>query len=295
MVPWDTMPSVRAGRDEPEQDDAEDTPKTRSYVDALLRGNLSPDQIESLRTEIARPDDVPGARGSSLPPLGGSHPPSAPAPPSWPGTRSYGPPPAPRAYTPSPDSDDQRTATRSYVPPDSDDQRTAMRSYAPAGDETDQRTSMRVYAPPEDEDDDDQRTLMRSSYVPPEDGDGGGDGLTAAHVYSTDEISGLGDLGDLGVPVVPGSSAPPPPSSQDGDAYLGSLGGLAAVPRLVRPQGRVTDLPLGVQAAFVLSRIDGESSVEDILDISGLSRLTTLRILHELVQQGLLRVGVWRG
>src|SRR5262249_54920297 len=113
---------------------------------------------------------------------------------------------------------------------------------------------------------------------------------TSVHTYTMEEISGLGDLGDLAVPGASESSVPPPPSSEDGDAYLAVIGGLDVVPRLVLPHGRVTDLPLGVQAAFVLSRIDGLSSVEDILDISGLSRLTTLRILHELVQKGLLRV-----
>ena len=34
-------------------DEGDDTPPTRSYVDALLHGNLSQDQVANLRAEIA--------------------------------------------------------------------------------------------------------------------------------------------------------------------------------------------------------------------------------------------------
>ena len=57
------------------------------------------------------------------------------------------------------------------------------------------------------------------------------------------------------------------------------------------PIDRVTSLPLEPQAAFVLSRVDGGSSVEDVIDMSGLARLDTLRILYALLEQGVIEVG----
>ena len=249
------MVPVRSVRGEPD----DETPKTRSYVDALLGGNLSHDQVEALRAEIG-PEALRPPRSPRQ-----SHVPASTMPPL--SQQVWG--------TPSQESDDQPTVMRSYVPPADDDQPTVLRSYVPPAGDDDQPTMLRSYAPPVDDDDDDDRARV--------------------YVYSAEEIAGLGDLGDLDVPFAGERSVAPPPGGGDADVYLAALGGLGVVPRPVLPHGRVTDLPLGVEAAFVLSRIDGESSVEDILDISGLSRLTTLRILHELMQKGLLHVGAARG
>ena len=74
------------------------------------------------------------------------------------------------------------------------------------------------------------------------------------------------------------------------ESYLAALGGIAGVPRLAVDPTRVPSLPLGPQVAFVLSRIDGACSVDDVLDMSGFAREETLRILYELLQQGVIEV-----
>jgi HD-GYP domain-containing protein (c-di-GMP phosphodiesterase class II) len=66
-------------------------------------------------------------------------------------------------------------------------------------------------------------------------------------------------------------------------AYLRRLGSLAAIPRLVRP---MQDLVLDQRSGFVCSFIDGASSIEDIIDVSGVPKLEVLRILDDLVAQG---------
>jgi hypothetical protein len=66
-------------------------------------------------------------------------------------------------------------------------------------------------------------------------------------------------------------------------AYLRRLGSLRAIPRLVRP---MQDLELDQRSGFVCSFIDGASSIEDIIDVSGVPKLEVLRILDDLVAQG---------
>lgn len=81
--------------------------------------------------------------------------------------------------------------------------------------------------------------------------------------------------------VVP--APPPPPVSEPQDlerALLARLGPVSAVPVLVAD---VTKLSLDHRAAFVLRFMDGMSTIEDILDASGLPRVEVLRILDDLV------------
>jgi len=97
------------------------------------------------------------------------------------------------------------------------------------------------------------------------------------------------DLGvDLGGPPSSKPRRAAPPSE---DTILAALGGAAAVPRMVLSTADLKALPLGSDAAFVLSQIDGMSSVDDIIDISGFPRADTLRILHDLVQAGVIKTG----
>jgi len=46
---------------------------------------------------------------------------------------------------------------------------------------------------------------------------------------------------------------------------------------------------LDAATGFVLSRIDGTSSFEDVVDVSGLPRFETCRILNQLLQDGIIR------
>jgi hypothetical protein len=70
--------------------------------------------------------------------------------------------------------------------------------------------------------------------------------------------------------------------------YVESIGSLARVPVIAVPLSVIRELPIDNRAGFVLSRIDGISSLEMILDMCGMSQLDALRIVYELVQNGAL-------
>ena len=65
-------------------------------------------------------------------------------------------------------------------------------------------------------------------------------------------------------------------------------GGLlaGAVPRVLVSTDRIRELPISCREAFVLSLVDGASSVETLFDISGLSEEETAAILDKLVALG---------
>jgi hypothetical protein len=67
--------------------------------------------------------------------------------------------------------------------------------------------------------------------------------------------------------------------------YTARLGPLDRIPLVVVPRTQMRWLSMDHRAGFILSLIDGQSSVEMILDVSGMPKLDALRILHELVQQ----------
>jgi hypothetical protein len=67
--------------------------------------------------------------------------------------------------------------------------------------------------------------------------------------------------------------------------YAARLGPLDRVPMVIVPRAQMRWLSMDHRAGFVLSLIDGSSSIEMILDMSGMPKLDALRILHELVQQ----------
>jgi hypothetical protein len=99
----------------------------------------------------------------------------------------------------------------------------------------------------------------------------------------------------------PRFSDPPPPllldsaslraprtPSFDGSvrASVDSLGGPDAVPRIVISGTTLRALNLDHRDGFVLSCIDGFSTVEEILDIAGLERGEALAILSTLLDKG---------
>jgi hypothetical protein len=67
--------------------------------------------------------------------------------------------------------------------------------------------------------------------------------------------------------------------------YAARLGPLDRVPMVVVPRTQMRWLSIDHRAGFILSLIDGSSTVDMILDVCGMPRLDALRILHELVQQ----------
>jgi hypothetical protein len=67
--------------------------------------------------------------------------------------------------------------------------------------------------------------------------------------------------------------------------YLARLGSPAQVVRVVLPNDQIRWLSLDHRAGFLLSLVDGTLSIEELLDISGMTRLDALRILYGLLDQ----------
>ncbi len=70
--------------------------------------------------------------------------------------------------------------------------------------------------------------------------------------------------------------------------YKAKLGALDRVPIVMVPSGELRWLSIDHRAGFVLSNIDGVSSLEMIIDVSGMPPLDALRILCELAQQRII-------
>ncbi len=67
------------------------------------------------------------------------------------------------------------------------------------------------------------------------------------------------------------------------------LGDLERQPQLAKPLHELAQSPIGPRAAFLLSRIDGMLSIDEILDVSGMPRLEAYRHLCQLFLRGILR------
>jgi len=83
------------------------------------------------------------------------------------------------------------------------------------------------------------------------------------------------------------SSAPPEELER---SCLETLGSLDRVPRVAVAAVDLGKLTLDHRAGFVLTFVDGVSTIDTILDASGLPRLELLRILRDLVQAGVVAV-----
>jgi hypothetical protein len=73
--------------------------------------------------------------------------------------------------------------------------------------------------------------------------------------------------------------------------YLSRLGGLDQVINVVLPPEELRWLNLDHRAGFLLSLVDGASTIEEVLDISGMPRLDALRILATLREQRAILLG----
>jgi hypothetical protein len=67
--------------------------------------------------------------------------------------------------------------------------------------------------------------------------------------------------------------------------YAARLGALDRVPSVIVQRTQLRWLSIDHRAGFVLSLVDGRSSLDMILDVCGMPRLDAMKILHELVQQ----------
>jgi hypothetical protein len=73
--------------------------------------------------------------------------------------------------------------------------------------------------------------------------------------------------------------------------YSARLGALSQRVRVAVPGDQIRWLSLDHRAGFVLSLIDGSSTVEELLDISGMNRLDALRIIYTLFDQRVIALG----
>jgi hypothetical protein len=72
--------------------------------------------------------------------------------------------------------------------------------------------------------------------------------------------------------------------------YSAKLGPLDRVPVVMVARDQLRWLSIDHRAGFVLSLIDGVSSLEMILDVTGMPQLDGLRILSELAQQRIIAI-----
>jgi hypothetical protein len=72
--------------------------------------------------------------------------------------------------------------------------------------------------------------------------------------------------------------------------YWRALGDPERVPLIKMRPNELRSLPLDPMAGFILSQIDGVSTVEMILDVSGMPKEKTLSILCDLVKRGVIDV-----
>jgi hypothetical protein len=73
--------------------------------------------------------------------------------------------------------------------------------------------------------------------------------------------------------------------------YSARIGSLDQVVSVAVPNDQIRWLTLDHRAGFLLSLIDGGSTVDQILDISGMTRLDALRIIYQLLDQRVISLG----
>jgi hypothetical protein len=72
--------------------------------------------------------------------------------------------------------------------------------------------------------------------------------------------------------------------------YTARLGSTSRIPKLAIATAELQWLSLDHRAGFLLSCVDGRSSIEEILDVSGMPALDAMRILYTLLQQRIIDV-----
>ena len=70
--------------------------------------------------------------------------------------------------------------------------------------------------------------------------------------------------------------------------YIQRLGGLDSVPRVELGAGNLQDMHMDHKTAFLLTRIDGMLTIDDVMSIAGMSRLETAKMLIEALERGII-------
>jgi hypothetical protein len=63
---------------------------------------------------------------------------------------------------------------------------------------------------------------------------------------------------------------------------------MAGIPAVVMPPDQLKRLPLGHRAGFLLSRMDGATDIETLIELSAMPREETLRIVRDLFESGVV-------
>jgi hypothetical protein len=74
------------------------------------------------------------------------------------------------------------------------------------------------------------------------------------------------------------------------DMYAARIGQLTQVASVAVPADQIRWLSLDHRAGFLLSLIDGHSTLDEVLDISGMARLDALRILYSLIEERVVQL-----
>ena len=72
--------------------------------------------------------------------------------------------------------------------------------------------------------------------------------------------------------------------------YLGRLGGRTKILRVAMPPDEIRWLSLDHKAGFLLSCIDGTSSIEEVLDVACMQEFEAIRILHDFRELGVIEI-----
>jgi hypothetical protein len=137
----------------------------------------------------------------------------------------------------------------------------------------------------------------------------GDSGLRARHVLPSAPPSSSSRVREGMDDTVPRESAPTAPASvtklssrrphaSRGAVRVDDVGDVAVAiaskaapsfaPKLLKTRGELTSAPIDSRDAFVISLIDGEMSVQAIVDIAGMPRADVGAILDRLVQLGII-------
>ena len=73
--------------------------------------------------------------------------------------------------------------------------------------------------------------------------------------------------------------------------YESKIGDLLGVPRVLVPPEQVIWLDLDHRSGFILAQVDGVSTYDELMELSGMDRLEALRIISQLVQKGVIGKG----
>lgn len=72
--------------------------------------------------------------------------------------------------------------------------------------------------------------------------------------------------------------------------YVERLGAATCVPMRAMQNSALTGLAIDHRTGFLLSCVDGVSTIEEIIDVSAMPKLEAVRILYELVQEGVIEM-----